>query len=119
MGWSSRLGPWSTDPGPYFVYVLGGLGSQTPKLLKTLIYLNLNWELQKDGRVQIKTNPSIGIFWVLFRTVHYKQFFIVFAVVIDAGSRYEVDYPSGLSHLLEKLAFQVPYPIIMQFCQFL
>ena len=28
-------------------------------------------------------------------------------VVIDGGSRYEVDYPSGLSHLLEKLSFQV------------
>ena len=54
MGWSSRLCPWSIDPGPCFLYVLGGLGSQMPKLLKTLIYLNLNWDLQKDARVQIK-----------------------------------------------------------------
>ena len=64
-------------------------------------------------------NPFTGILGVFFKTAHYKQYFIVFVVVIDAGSRYEVDYPSGLSHLLEKLAFQVRYPIIMQFCQFL
>jgi processing peptidase subunit alpha len=30
-----------------------------------------------------------------------------FAVVIDSGSRYEVAYPSGISHFLEKLAFNV------------
>lgn len=35
----------------------------------------------------------------------FGQFSTV-GVVIDAGSRYEVDYPAGLSHLLEKLAFQ-------------
>jgi len=35
----------------------------------------------------------------------FGQFSTV-GVVIDAGSRYEVDYPSGLSHLLEKLSFQ-------------
>ena len=29
------------------------------------------------------------------------------SVLIDAGSRYEIDYPSGLSHVLEKMAFQV------------
>ena len=28
-------------------------------------------------------------------------------VVIDSGSRYEVAYPSGVSHFLEKLAFGV------------
>lgn len=27
------------------------------------------------------------------------------AVVLDSGSRYEVAYPSGISHFLEKLAF--------------
>ena len=69
------------------------------------------------SEVQIRRKKtSIGILGVLFRTAH-KEFFIVFVVVIDAGSRYEVDYPSGLSHLLEKLAFQVRYPIIMQFSQ--
>lgn len=35
----------------------------------------------------------------------FGQFSTV-GVVIDAGSRYEVDYPAGLSHVLEKLAFQ-------------
>ena len=41
-------------------------------------------------------------------TVHLSWFIsFLFSVVIDAGSRYEVDYPAGLSHLLEKLAFQV------------
>ena len=28
-------------------------------------------------------------------------------VVIDSGSRYEVAYPSGISHFLEKIAFGV------------
>lgn len=28
-------------------------------------------------------------------------------MVIDSGSRYEVAYPSGVSHFLEKLAFGV------------
>ena len=28
-------------------------------------------------------------------------------VVADAGSRYEVAYPSGISHFLEKLSFGV------------
>lgn len=32
---------------------------------------------------------------------------IWFVVVIDSGSRYEVAYPSGISHFLEKLAFGV------------
>lgn len=29
------------------------------------------------------------------------------AVVIDSGPRYEVSFPSGISHFLEKLAFHV------------
>lgn len=32
-----------------------------------------------------------------------------FVVLIDAGSRYEVDYPSGLSHVIEKMAFKVSH----------
>ena len=32
--------------------------------------------------------------------------FCTVGVLIDAGSRYEVDYPSGISHMLEKLAYQ-------------
>ncbi|TRY63141.1 hypothetical protein TCAL_00342 [Tigriopus californicus] len=35
---------------------------------------------------------------------HYGQFCTV-GVCIDSGSRYEVAYPSGISHFLEKLAF--------------
>jgi processing peptidase subunit alpha len=34
-------------------------------------------------------------------------FLFSFIVVIDSGSRYEVAYPSGVSHFLEKLAFGV------------
>ncbi|NP_001164373.1 mitochondrial-processing peptidase subunit alpha [Nasonia vitripennis] len=34
----------------------------------------------------------------------FGQFFTV-GVLIDSGSRYEVAYPSGISHFLEKLAF--------------
>lgn len=32
---------------------------------------------------------------------------LILSVVIDSGSRYEVSYPSGISHFLEKLAFNV------------
>jgi len=32
--------------------------------------------------------------------------FCTVGALIDAGSRYEIDYPSGISHMLEKLAFQ-------------
>lgn len=30
-----------------------------------------------------------------------------FLVLINAGSRFEASYPSGISHFLEKLAFNV------------
>lgn len=33
--------------------------------------------------------------------------FCTIGVVIDSGPRYEVAYPSGISHFLEKLAFHV------------
>lgn len=36
----------------------------------------------------------------------------IFLVIIDSGSRYEVAYPSGVSHFLEKLAFNVRSIII-------
>uniref|UniRef100_A0A6M2DEP9 Mitochondrial-processing peptidase subunit alpha n=1 Tax=Xenopsylla cheopis TaxID=163159 RepID=A0A6M2DEP9_XENCH len=41
----------------------------------------------------------------------FGQFFTV-GVVIDSGPRYEIAYPSGVSHFLEKLAFHstVAYP---------
>lgn len=32
--------------------------------------------------------------------------FCTIGALVDAGSRYEVDYPSGVSHMLEKMAFQ-------------
>ncbi len=31
----------------------------------------------------------------------------LFAVLVDAGSRYEVSYMSGIMHMLNRLAFQV------------
>lgn len=33
--------------------------------------------------------------------------FCTIGVVIESGARYEVAYPSGVSHFLEKLAFSV------------
>lgn len=33
--------------------------------------------------------------------------YIYISVIIDSGSRYELAYPSGISHFLEKLAFNV------------
>lgn len=35
--------------------------------------------------------------------------FCTVGVVIDSGPRYEVAYPSGISHFLEKLAFHVSF----------
>jgi len=37
---------------------------------------------------------------------------IMYAVLIDSGSRYEVLYPSGISHFLEKLAFKVSFSLL-------
>ncbi|KAK7077613.1 hypothetical protein SK128_025080 [Halocaridina rubra] len=39
--------------------------------------------------------------------------FCTVGVVIDSGSRYEVAYPSGLSHFLEKLSFRVSSALIV------
>lgn len=43
------------------------------------------------------------------RVASEKRFgqFCTVGVVIDSGPRYEVAYPSGVSHFLEKLAFNV------------
>lgn len=91
-----------------------------PNLLNAVIYLNLRISRMMGGFKPKKSSMGRGNIFqeIFFRTRHniYRPFFIVFVVVIDAGSRYEVDYPSGLSHLLEKLAFQVPFPIAMCFC---
>ena len=35
------------------------------------------------------------------------QLYIDPTVLVDAGSRYEVDYTSGISHFIHRLAFQV------------
>lgn len=51
-----------------------------------------------------------GVSLMLFVLNYAPQFlyqFISFTVVIDSGSRYEVAYPSGISHFLEKLSFGV------------
>lgn len=38
-----------------------------------------------------------------------NYFHVLFLVIIDSGSRYEVAYPSGISHFMEKLAFNVGF----------
>lgn len=45
------------------------------------------------------------------RVASEKRFgqFCTVGVVIDSGPRYEVAYPSGVSHFLEKLAFHVSF----------
>lgn len=45
------------------------------------------------------------------RVASEKRFgqFCTVGVVIDSGPRYEVAYPSGVSHFLEKLAFHVSH----------
>lgn len=45
------------------------------------------------------------------------------SVLIDSGPRFEVAYPSGISHFLEKLAFNVSTVIKIElsnlfFCEF-
>ncbi|XP_049527652.1 mitochondrial-processing peptidase subunit alpha [Dermacentor silvarum] len=39
--------------------------------------------------------------------------FCTVGVVIDSGSRYEAPYPSGVSHFLEKLAFNVSLSFLL------
>lgn len=38
-----------------------------------------------------------------------------FSVLIDSGSRYEVAYPSGISHFIEKLGFCVSITLFQSF----
>ena len=40
-------------------------------------------------------------------------FLYSYSVLIDAGSRYEVDHPSGLSHVIEKMGFKVRTNILV------
>lgn len=64
------------------------------------IYATLQKEYQQT---QVTTLPN-GL-----RVASENRFgeFCTVGVVIDSGSRYEVAYPSGISHFLEKLAFNV------------
>lgn len=57
----------------------------------------------EDTKTQV-TTLSNGL-----RVASEKRFgqFCTVGVVIDSGPRYEVAYPSGVSHFLEKLAFNV------------
>ena len=43
----------------------------------------------------------------LYQDTNIKTDFFSTGVCIDSGARYEVAYPSGVSHFLEKLAFGV------------
>jgi len=69
------------------------------------IYASLREEHQKT----LVTELPNGI-----RVASENRFgeFCTVGVIIDSGSRYEVAYPSGISHFLEKLAFNstVKYP---------
>lgn len=47
---------------------------------------------------------------------HIVCFLSLFSVVIDSGPRYEVAFPSGVSHFLEKLAFHVSTRVSIVFC---
>lgn len=59
----------------------------------------------EDTKTQV-TTLSNGL-----RVASEKRFgqFCTVGVVIDSGPRYEVAYPSGVSHFLEKLAFNVSF----------
>lgn len=59
--------------------------------------------LSIDNKTQV-TELSNGL-----RVASEKKFgqFCTVGVVIDSGARYEVAYPNGISHFLEKLAFHV------------
>lgn len=100
--------------------VLKSLCSRTKVFRRTCSNLPpLNEALQIDSRNEKRSpqiiNPSTLNEEVRITTLSnglkvasensFGQFCTVGAL-IDAGSRYEVDYPSGVTHMLEKLAFQ-------------
>lgn len=68
---------------------------------------NVQYATVTSGRTptQVTTLPN-GL-----RVASEQRFgqFCTVGVVIDSGPRYEVAYPSGVSHFLEKLAFHVSY----------
>lgn len=59
--------------------------------------------LAESNITQVTTLPN-GL-----RVASEKRFgqFCTVGLVIDSGPRYEVTYPSGVSHFMEKLAFNV------------
>ncbi|KAF6204586.1 hypothetical protein GE061_018746 [Apolygus lucorum] len=74
--------------------------SKAPPNLEKAIYADCKSGDQKD-RTQITTLPN-GL-----RVASENKFgqFCTIGVIIESGSRFEVAYPSGVSHFLEKLAF--------------
>ena len=63
-----------------------------------------------DSSAQLEVSMSGLICCFIMLTSLRFSFCLIsyfFTVVIDSGSRYEVAYPSGISHFLEKLAFNV------------
>lgn len=67
-----------------------------------------NTALSEVGRLlRIRNN-----FWAMLNGETRDKKCIL--VGIEAGSRYEVNYPSGTSHFIEKLAFLVFYSINKQ-----
>lgn len=49
----------------------------------------------------------------------FKIFISIVLVVIDSGPRYEVAYPSGICHFLEKLSFGVSIKLHLYIVQVL
>ena len=84
-----------TDPLPGFTIPTASISSSTA--IKEVPSLNSFKEAQTTVTVlsnglRVASEPSFGRFCTV-------------GVIIDSGSRYEVAYPSGVSHFLEKLAF--------------
>ena len=59
-------------------------------LLGLLGFLSVTYQYQKESDVWAQLFPWCYV-----------------SVLLDSGSRYEVNYPSGITHFLEKLAFAV------------
>lgn len=62
--------------------------------------------LLKASISSMRTNNT-RIYRVFICIYVLTQYGVIFSVAIDSGSRYEVSYPAGISHFLEKLAFAV------------
>lgn len=103
LSWGTRHFATQTDP-PNGPLDRSQLGSKHPPLSEPLP------GLPTPRYAVIKEDNSETQYTVLsngLRITSEKRFgqFCTVGVVIDSGSRYEVAYPSGVSHFLEKLAF--------------